>query len=76
MFEQLEDCTRDARVSTVDLGGITIGAYRYETMVFGGALDGYCVRYRMDGDAREGHRETVEKVLDIEAGFYTTETRN
>lgn len=75
MAEQfhLEDETRDARVSTVDLGR---GAYRYETMVFGGTLDGYCERYRIDEDAREGHRMTVERVRDLEEGFYTTETRN
>ena len=76
MFEHLQDYTADARVSTVDLGGVTVGAFRYETMVFGGQFDDYCMRYRTTGQAREGHRETLEKVLNAEAGFYTTETPN
>ena len=73
----MEDYTADARVSTIDLGVITGGVYwRYETMVFDGQFDDYCRRYRTEEQAREGHRETVEKVLNAEAGFYTTETRN
>lgn len=69
----LVDATRDARVSTVYLGG---GEYRYETMVFGGMLDDYCMRYKTEREARRGHRETYHRVRDIEEGFYTTETRN
>ena len=41
----------------------------FETMVFGGLLDGDMQRYSTWADAMRGHNEMVEKVLDaVEAG--------
>jgi hypothetical protein len=42
----------------------------FETMVFGGPLDGYMRRYHTHDEAMEGHLETVQM---IRAGVTTRE---
>ena len=60
------DTIGDADVSTVFLG--TDHAWNggppvlWETMVFGGALDGECVRYTSHADAVAGHAAMVARV--------------
>ncbi len=58
----------DAKVSTVFLGiDHNFGDYGtpvlWETMVFGGNLDGECERYTSRGAAEAGHAEMVERAL-------------
>lgn len=55
----------DVEVSTVFIGrnlGLNRLPLLFETMVFGGELDGHTRKYSCWQDAEEGHRETVEKV--------------
>ena len=58
------DSIGDAEVSTVwigiDLNWLDDGPpLIFETMVFGGQLDGHTVRYSTEADAREGHARMV-----------------
>ena len=63
-----EDCVGDVRVSTVFLGldHNFLGTGRpvlWETMVFGGELDGEQWRYDSQKAAMEGHGELLRRVL-------------
>lgn len=57
---------RQARVSTVWLGvNYGLGSpdrppIIFETMIFGGRMDGFVARYTTKEQAREGHRQVVE----------------
>lgn len=63
--------TGDADVSTVflglDHGGGLGGPVLYETMVFGGELDGEQERYRTRAEALAGHAAMVARVDAVEA---------
>jgi hypothetical protein len=64
----LTDFGRRGRVSTVWLGldyGFGLGGTPpviFESMVFGGLLDGFLVRYCTPAEAARGHREMVREV--------------
>lgn len=60
---------QSVQVSTVFLGmdhgwGISAEPVLWETMVFGGELDGEMSRYSSFDDALEGHHEMVERVAE------------
>jgi hypothetical protein len=62
-----EDKIGDVRVSTVFLGldhsfSEDRGPILFETMVFGGEMDGYCERCGTWEQAEEGHRQMVAAV--------------
>jgi hypothetical protein len=62
-----DDTLGDVRVSTVFLGfDLSFGAagppVLFETMVFGGALDGKCERYSTWDEAEVGHEWMLAKV--------------
>jgi hypothetical protein len=64
----LTDFGRRGRVSTVWLGvdyGFGLGQTPpviFETMIFGGLLDGFLTRYCTPAEAARGHREIVREV--------------
>lgn len=62
----------DAHVSTVYLGlNHNFGAgppLIFETLVFGGPLDGEMDRYTTEADARTGHYAMVQRVRDADEG--------
>lgn len=68
------------KVSTVFIG-LDYGTFGdgqpllYETMVFGGVMDGYVRRYTSRRAAREGHEEVVRDVLSRPVGSYTFSRR-
>ena len=61
-----KDAVKDTRISTVFLGlDHSFGdgpPLLFETMVFGGALDGEMDRYTTWEDAKQGHKEMIKKV--------------
>ena len=58
--QQLGDKTiRGVRVNTVFLGMEHLGGM-FETMIFGGPLDGYMQRYQTVEQARQGHCRIVD----------------
>jgi hypothetical protein len=66
-----QDEIRGARVSTVFLGwdtAFTGPPVTFETMVFGGKMDGHQRRYRTWSDAEQGHAEVVSQVNTAEGG--------
>jgi hypothetical protein len=46
-------------------GGVPV---LFETMIFGGALDGFQKRYRTWSEAEEGHRQAVAQVESLHGG--------
>ncbi len=58
------DCTEigSVKISTVFIGLVMADPQLFETMVFGGPLDGDSRRYRTLGEAKQGHHDLVEKV--------------
>lgn len=65
------DHVDDAEISTVFLGidhnfFAKDSPILFETMVFGGHLDGEQERYRTSQQARDGHKLMIEKVKDAE----------
>lgn len=65
---ELTKIGKDCAVSTVFLGvDHSFGGpvpVLFETLVFGGPLDGECARYTTLKDAREGHRVMLHAVLE------------
>lgn len=62
----LDKITEDIEVSTVFLArnnGFRGRIVLFETMVFGGDLDGERIRYETWDEAEEGHKAMVERVL-------------
>lgn len=61
---------QDCEISTVFLGldhqWLDGPPILFETMIFGGKLDGECWRYSTWEEAREGHEAAVEKVKEME----------
>jgi hypothetical protein len=70
--------THDRRVALSELGGCEVSTaflgidhawqgepMLYETMVFGGALDGEMARYSTRAEALEGHERMVERVKEV-----------
>lgn len=56
------DVVRDSVISTIRLP-VPQGSYHFETMVFGGPLDGTQMRYSSIERANHGHVKMVGKVI-------------
>jgi hypothetical protein len=71
LFEDERHISED-RIGDVDISTVWMGLDHnflangppliFETMIFGGVLDGECWRYATEREAREGHARAVELV--------------